>query len=175
MTQRLPRIGHPAPAFTLPGSDGTPIRLSEFRGQRVVLYFYPKDDTPGCTTEACGFRDARSAFAREGAIVLGVSRDRVASHARFITKYGLTFPLLSDPEALVAKAYGVYKQKSLYGRTYWGIERTTFIIDEAGRIAAVFPKVRVEGHIDAVLQALAPPVRAARAARRPSTTLPARR
>ena len=147
-------MGKKAPAFSLKAADGTTVKLSDHLGKRVVLYFYPKDDTPGCTREACGFRDGLSAFIRENTVVLGVSRDDAASHRRFSDKFHLTFPLLSDPDAAVCKAYGVYKQKSMYGRTYWGIERTTFIIDEAGRIAAVFPKVSVDGHTDAVLQAL---------------------
>ena len=148
------RVGDPAPAFTLQATDGSTVSLSDFRGKTVVLYFYPKDDTPGCTKEACGFRDERPRFAKSDAVVLGVSRDSVASHERFTRKYGLTFPLLSDPDASVAKAYGVYKQKSMYGRTSWGIERTTFVIDPRGRIAALFPKVSVNGHVEAVLEAI---------------------
>ena len=148
-------VGDRAPACSLKTAGGQTVALSEFRGRRVVLYFYPKDDTPGCTREACGFRDALARFTKAQAVVLGVSRDDVASHERFTRKFRLTFPLLADPDAAVAKAYGVYKQKSMYGRTYWGIERTTFIIDEQGRIAAIFPKVSVDGHIQAVLEALA--------------------
>ena len=148
------RIGSRAPAFTLQDGTGRTVRLSDFRGQRVVLYFYPKDDTPGCTKEACSFRDDLAAFSREHAVVLGISRDDVASHARFAQKFRLNFPLLSDPDAAVCKAYGVYKQKSMYGRTYWGIERTTFTIDTRGRIAAIFPKVSVDGHSQALLQTL---------------------
>ena len=158
-------VGDAAPAFALPSTGGETIRLLDFRGKRVVLYFYPKDDTPGCTREACSFRDDRARMERANAVVLGVSRDDADSHQRFGQKFGLTFPLLSDPDAAVCKAYGVYKQKSMYGRTYWGIERTTFIIDERGRIAAIFPKVSVDGHSQAVLAALAaasgrPPARA---------------
>lgn len=119
-----------------------------------MLYFYPKDDTPGCTKEACGFRDALAQFTKEHVVVLGVSRDAESSHRRFRDKFHLTFPLLSDPDASMCKAYGVYTQKSLYGRTYWGIERTTFVIDEEGRLAAIFPKVRVDGHVDEVLAAI---------------------
>ncbi len=148
-------VGDRAPAFSLQTVGGKTIASSDFRGKRVVLYFYPKDDTPGCTREACGFRDERAQFAKAQAVVLGVNSDDVASHERFTRKFGLTFPLLSDPGAAVAKAYGVYKQKSMYGRTYWGIERTTFVIDEQGRLAAIFPKVSVDGHIQAVLEALA--------------------
>ena len=149
--------GQLAPPFSLKTAGGRTVTLSEFRGRRVILYFYPKDDTPGCTKEACGFQAALQRLGHERAVVLGVSRDSLASHERFADKFCLTFPLLSDPDAAVAKAYGVYKQKSLYGRTYWGIERTTFLIDERGRIAAVFPKVRVDGHTEAVLQALRQP------------------
>jgi peroxiredoxin Q/BCP len=156
MSGRALAAGDSAPAFTVQTTGGRTVNLSDFRGQTVVLYFYPKDDTPGCTREACGFRDERARFARANAVVLGVSGDSVASHQRFAAKYGLTFPLLSDPGAPVAKAYGVYKQKSMYGRTYWGIERTTFIIDPQGRIATIFPKVSVDGHIEAVLQAVRP-------------------
>ena len=148
------QIGDPAPAFSLETGDGKTVTLSKLRGKQVVLYFYPKDDTPGCTREACSFRDERARFAKANAVILGVSRDSTASHQRFVQKYALTFPLLSDPDASVCKAYGVFKQKSLYGRTYWGIERTTFLIDEQGRIAAIFPKVRVDGHSDEVFQAL---------------------
>jgi peroxiredoxin Q/BCP len=150
-------VGDPAPAFALQTTGGRVVRLSDFRGQNVVLYFYPKDGTPGCIKEACGFRDAAASLTRAGAVVLGVSRDSVASHQRFAEKYRLTFPLLSDPEAAVGKAYGVYRQKTLYGRTYWGIERTTFLIDKEGRIARVFPKVQVDGHVEAILQALRAP------------------
>lgn len=147
-------VGSKAPDFTLETGTGKTVRLADFRGQHVVLYFYPKDDTPGCTKEACGFRDALAQFKKAGAMILGVSRDAPASHERFATKFRLLFPLLSDPEATVCRAYGVYKQKSMYGRTYWGIERTTFIIDGTGRIAKIFPKVKVDGHINEVLLAL---------------------
>lgn len=146
--------GDPAPDFELQTLGGRTARLAEFRGKRVVLYFYPKDDTPGCTKEACHFQEALPRIAEQQAIVLGISGDPVASHQRFADKFSLTFPLLSDPGAAVAKAYGIFKQKSLYGRTYWGIERTTFLIDEQGRIAKVFPKVKVDGHAEEVLQAL---------------------
>ena len=148
------REGDIAPPFSLQAGDGRTITLSDFRGKAVVLYFYPKDDTPGCTKEACSFQDHRTELAKAGAVVLGVSRDSVSSHQRFAGKFQLTFPLLSDPDASVCKAYGVYKQKSMYGRTYWGIERTTFLIAPDGRIARIFPKVSVDGHTDEVLQAL---------------------
>jgi peroxiredoxin Q/BCP len=147
-------VGNPAPDFALRSGAGDEVRLSGLRGKRVVLYFYPKDDTPGCTTEACDFRDRARDFAGANAVVLGISRDDAASHQRFAKKFRLPFPLLSDPDAAVCKAYGVWQQKSLYGRTYWGIERTTFVIDEQGRLTAMFPKVRVDGHAQAVLDAL---------------------
>ncbi len=147
-------VGDKAPEFSLPDDTGKTVSLKDFKGQQVVLYFYPKDDTPGCTKEACSFQANRPKLAAMGAVVLGVSRDTPASHERFATKFSLTFPILSDPDAGVCKAYGVYKQKSMYGRTYWGIERTTFVIDQAGRIANIFPKVSVDGHTDEVLQAL---------------------
>ena len=147
-------MGKRAPDFSLTSTDGTAIRLAELKGKKVVLYFYPKDDTPGCTKEACSFQEHLSRLASHNAVVLGVSRDGAASHQRFAKKYHLAFPLLSDPQASVCSAYGAYKQKSMYGRTFWGIERTTVIIDEAGRIAQIFPNVRVEGHTQDVLQAL---------------------
>ncbi len=146
------RTGQAAPAFTLKDDRGQTVRLADLRGRPVVLYFYPKDDTPGCTKEACAFRDTGRDFARAGAVIFGVSGDDERSHRRFADKYRLTFPLLSDPGFAVAERYGVYKQKLLYGRTFWGIERTTFVIDAQGRLAAVFPKVRVDGHADAVLE-----------------------
>ncbi len=156
-------IGDPAPAFTLPDAEGTPRTLSEFLGKRVVLYFYPKDNTPGCTKEACSFQRATAALAKEHAVVLGVSCDDARSHQRFAKTFHLTFPLLSDRDGSVCTAYGVYQSKSMFGRSYWGIERTTVIIDERGRIAALFPRVRVLGHTAEVLTAL-------RTLRRPATT-----
>ncbi len=154
MTKTSVAAGARAPEFALQTTEGTSAKLSEFRGKKVVLYFYPKDDTPGCTKEACSFQAHGTALRGAGAVVLGVSRDSVASHQRFADKYHLAFPLLSDPDASVCKAYGVYKQKSLYGRTYWGIERTTFLIDEQGRITHIFPKVKVDGHTEEVLAAI---------------------
>jgi len=148
------RVGDRAPEFTLMSQDEQPVRLKDFRGTKVVLYFYPKDDTPGCTKEACSFNDQLSAIKKKGAVVLGMSADPVASHLRFSEKYGLRFPLLSDPEKKVIKAYGVWKEKKLYGRTFMGIVRTTVIIDERGKVAAIFPKVKVDGHSDEILQAL---------------------
>ena len=147
-------IGQRAPAFTLETAAGASVRLSDFLGKQVVLYFYPKDDTPGCTKEACAFQEGRPRWEKANAVVLGVSGDDAASHERFARKFGLTFPLLTDPSHHASKAYGVYKQKSMYGRTYWGIERTTFLIDEQGRIAQIFSKVRVDGHLEEVLAAL---------------------
>ena len=154
MAPTPPAVGHPAPPFSLKTTGDRTLALSELRGKTVVLYFYPKDDTPGCTKEACDFQAGLAQFAKAGAVLLGVSRDDVPSHQRFADKFHVAFPLLSDPDAAVCKAYGVYKQKSMYGRTYWGIERTTFVIDGRGRIAAIFPKVSVDGHAQAVLAAV---------------------
>ena len=159
------KAGDTAPAFTLATIGGRTVRLADFRGQTVVLYFYPKDDTPGCTKEACDFRDAQADFGKANAVVLGVSKDSTASHEKFAKKYGLPFLLLSDPDVAVCEAYGVYKKKSMYGRSFLGIERTTFVIDPRGRIAAIFPKVSVNGHAEAVLEA----VRSASTAGRPSS------
>jgi len=147
-------VGEKAPEFTLPADDGRPVSLNGFRGKKVVLYFYPKDDTPGCTKEACSFRDNLARVTTKGAVVLGVSRDDAKSHVKFKDKYDLNFPLLSDVDGKVTTAYGVWKKKNLYGREYFGIERTTFLIDEGGKIARIWPKVKVEGHTDEVLAAL---------------------
>lgn len=148
----LPVIGKLAPDFTLPSTTGEPISLKQFKNHRtVVLYFYPKDETPGCTKEACGFRDLAAEFERHGAVILGVSTDPMESHLRFKEKQKLPFELLSDEDAAVAKGYGVYKQRNLYGKKYMGIERTTFVIDRTGRIAQIYPKVRVEGHVQDIL------------------------
>lgn len=147
-------VGERAPEFSLPADDGREVSLKEFRGKNVVLYFYPKDDTTGCTKEACSFRDNLGRVTSKGAVVLGVSRDDTASHVKFKDKYHLNFPLLSDEEGRVTEAYGVWKKKNLYGREYFGIERTTFLIDETGTIARIWPKVKVEGHTDEVLGAL---------------------
>jgi peroxiredoxin Q/BCP len=147
-------VGAKAPEFSLPDQDGKVVTLKSFKGQQVVLYFYPKDDTSGCTKEACDFRDALAAIKKAGAVVLGVSMDGKTSHQKFIAKYGLPFPLLSDEDAAVSTAYEVYKEKSMYGRTYLGIERSTFVIDATGRIKASFRKVKVPGHVDEVLAAL---------------------
>ncbi len=148
------KVGQPAPDFSASDETGRTVRLADFKGKKVVLYFYPKDDTPGCTKEACSFRDGAAEWRKLGAVVLGVSIDSVASHQRFKAKYRLNFPLLSDADKRIVSAYGVWKQKSLYGRTFLGIERTTVLIDEQGRIAKVFPKVTVDGHFDEVIEAL---------------------
>ena len=147
-------VGRPAPDFALPDETGQTVRLSDFRGRNVVLYFYPKDDTPGCAKEACSFRDGLPRLKRRQAVVLGVSVDSVESHRRFKEKFHLNFPLLSDADRRIVAAYGVWKQKSLYGRTFMGIERTTVLINEEGRIAKMFPRVKVDGHLDDVLASL---------------------
>ena len=149
-----PQPGGKAPAFKLPDENGKAVSLSDFKGKKVVLYFYPKDATPGCTTEACDFRDNLNRLTKAGAVVLGVSADSAETHKKFKEKQGLNFPLLCDPERKVIEAYGVWQEKSLYGRKFMGIVRTTFVIDEGGRIARVFPKVKVSGHVDEVLAAL---------------------
>src|SRR3970040_2681684 len=143
--------GDAAPDFRLPADDGHAYSLKDFRGKKVVLYFYPKDDTPGCTREAGSFRDSLARVASKGAVVLGVSKDDLDSHAKFRKKYELTFPLLSDTDGRVLNAYGVWKEKSAYGQTFMGVERTTFIIDEKGRIAKVFLPVKGDGHVAEVL------------------------
>ena len=147
-------VGQVATDFTLPADDGSHVSLQDFRGKKVVLYFYPKDDTPGCTKEACSFRDNLGRVTTKGAVVLGVSRDDEDSHVKFKEKYHLNFPLLSDTDGRVTEAYGVWQEKNLYGRKSMGIVRTTFLIDEKGRIARIWPKVKVEGHTDEVLAAL---------------------
>lgn len=147
-------VGQRAPLFELLDGEGKTVALRELAGRWVVLYFYPKDDTPGCTKEACAFRDAHQTLTRRKAIVLGVSLDDAKSHRRFAEKFGLSFRLLCDTDAKVSKGYGVYKQKSMYGRMFWGIERTTFLIDPQRKIAAIWPKVKVDGHVGEVLAAL---------------------
>ncbi|MBK7877495.1 MAG: thioredoxin-dependent thiol peroxidase [Planctomycetes bacterium] len=148
------RPGDPAPAFTLESTSGSKLTLSELRGKKVVLYFYPRDDTPGCTREACAFRDDQAALKKTGAVVLGVSRDTLASHAKFRAKYALPFELLSDPDFSVAKAYGAHGKKLMYGKPVVGSIRSTFLIDEQGKIARVWSPVKVDGHAAAVLAAL---------------------
>ncbi len=151
----IPASGTFAPEFTLPASMPGEINLASFRGKKnVVLYFYPKDDTPGCTTEACSFRDNYDRILKTGTAIIGISPDPVKKHERFIEKYSLPFPLASDEEKIVAKKYGVWVEKSMYGRTYMGIQRATFLIDKAGKIATVWPKVKVNGHTDEVLAAI---------------------
>lgn len=146
--------GELAPDFDLPADDGSRVRLSDLRGSRVVLFFYPRADTPGCTIEACEFRDTRDRFDAVGAIVLGISPDPVEDVAAFREKYGLNFRLLADADHEVAERYGVWKLKSMYGNEYWGVDRTTFVIDEDGRIAGVFAKVNPEGHAAELLREL---------------------
>ena len=148
------KVGDKAPNFSLPDQDGKTSSLKSLKGKQMVLYFYPKDDTPGCTKEACGFRDSLKAIEKINTVVLGVSMDNAASHHKFIKKYSLPFPLLCDEDGTVSKAYGVYKLKNMYGKTYWGIERSTFIIDETGKLKAIFRKVKVDGHVDEVQAAL---------------------
>lgn len=151
----LPVIGKPAPDVTLPSTSGENVTLKQFKGKKtVVLYFYSKDETPGCTKEACGFRDLTAEFEKHGAVILGVSNDPIEAHLKFKEKHKLPFELLADEDAAVSKAFGVYKQKNLYGKKYMGIERTTFIIDRTGRIAQIYPKVKVEGHVQDILEFL---------------------
>jgi thioredoxin-dependent peroxiredoxin len=146
-------IGDKAPSFTLPTDGGGKISLGDFKGKPVVLYFYPKDDTSGCTAEACAFRDALPDFSKLKAHVIGISRDSVASHDKFKTKYKLSFPLASDEDGKVCNAYGVWVEKSMYGRKYMGIERSTFLIDGKGVIRGLWRKVKVPGHAEEVLEA----------------------
>jgi peroxiredoxin Q/BCP len=143
--------GAPAPDFDLAADDGTRVKLSDLRGKKVVLYFYPKDDTPGCTKQACDIRDRKQEFDTHGALVFGISPDDVESHKKFKKKFDLNFPLLSDEGHKVADAYGVWKQNSFYGVKYWGNERTSFIIDEDGNIAKILRKVKAAAHADQVL------------------------
>jgi peroxiredoxin Q/BCP len=146
--------GQKAPSFTLPLSGGKDVSLADLKGKPVVLYFYPKDDTPGCTREACAFRDAQAKIRKTGAVVLGVSPDSVASHEKFRTKYGLNFPLLADTDKSVAKKYGAFGEKVMYGKKVVGMIRSTFVIDDEGVVRKVFPRVRVDGHDEQVLEAL---------------------
>jgi peroxiredoxin Q/BCP len=146
--------GQKAPAFTLTATDGKKVSLKDFAGKNVVLYFYPKDMTSGCTQEACDFRDASAALKKLGAVVLGVSPDPVKRHVKFTEQEGLNFPLLADEDHAVCEKYGVWAQKSMYGRKYWGVERSTFLIDKTGRIAALWRKVKVPGHVEEVIAAL---------------------
>lgn len=150
----MPEIGKKAPAFTLPDGNGKKVSLADFKGKNVVLYFYPKDMTSGCTQEACDFRDSFPNFSKLKAVVLGVSIDSIDSHKKFADKYNLPFSLLSDDKKEVVEKYGVWKEKSMYGRKYMGIERTTFIIDKEGKIKNIFPKVKVAGHVAEIMKAL---------------------
>jgi thioredoxin-dependent peroxiredoxin len=150
----LVREGEAAPDFELLSDDGEPVKLSSLRGSPVVLYFYPKDDTPGCTTEACEFRDAFDRFREQGVEILGVSPDTEASHQKFKSKYELPFKLLADPDHRTAEAYGVWKEKKNYGKTYMGIERSTFVIDADGKVARAMRGIRPAGHAAKVLETL---------------------
>lgn len=143
--------GEKAPDFTLEADDGRKVSLKDFLGRKVVLYFYPKDDTPGCTREAVEFRDIADEFEKQGAVIMGVSKDSVKSHQKFKKKHDLPFILLSDPEGIVLNLYGVWKKKNLYGRTFMGTERTTFLIDEKGNVVKTYRKVKVKGHAQTCL------------------------
>jgi len=147
-------IGDPAPNFSALVDGGGKLALAKLKGQNVILYFYPKDDTSGCTKEACGFRDALSKFGKANAVVLGVSRDSVASHDKFKAKYKLPFALVSDEDGRICEAYGTWVEKSMYGRKYMGIERSTFLIDKAGKIRGAWRKVKIPGHVEEVLAAV---------------------
>ncbi|HUX42511.1 MAG TPA: thioredoxin-dependent thiol peroxidase [Rectinemataceae bacterium] len=148
------KAGDKAPGFSLEDASGKARSLAEWKGRKIILYFYPKDDTPGCTKEACGFRDRHAEITSKGALVVGISADKPASHARFAEKYGLPFVLLSDPEHKALEAYGVWGEKKLYGKVFMGISRSTFLIDEEGRIEKAWPKVSPEGHAEELLEAL---------------------
>lgn len=143
-----------APDFSLEDDSGKPVSLSSFRGKTVVVYFYPKDDTPGCTKEACGFRDANDLFLAKGAVVIGISPDKPASHGKFRAKYGLPFALLADPDHAVLEAWGAWGEKAMYGRTYMGVVRSTVIVAPDGTVKKVFPKVSPEGHAEEILALL---------------------
>lgn len=147
------KVGNKAPAFKMPTSGGGSVALKDLKGKKVILYFYPKDDTPGCTKEACGFRDAMPDFSKAKAVVIGVSKDPVAKHDKFVAKYDLNFVLGSDEDSDVCEKYEVWKEKNMYGRKYMGIERSTFLIDEEGRLVAEWRKVKVPGHVEEVLAA----------------------
>jgi peroxiredoxin Q/BCP len=152
----MPRlsVGSKAPEFSLPDGNGGTVSLKLLKGKTVILYFYPKDNTSGCTKEACDFRDNIAVISKKGAVVVGVSADSVPSHKKFADKFGLQFPLASDEKKELVKKYGVWKEKSMYGRKYLGIERTTFVIDGRGIITHIFPKVKVAGHVEELLGVL---------------------
>ncbi|MGE3242404.1 MAG: thioredoxin-dependent thiol peroxidase [Pirellulales bacterium] len=146
--------GQKAPAFTLTADDGTKVRLSDLKGQRVVVYFYPRDDTPGCTREACAFRDQHAALKKLGVKILGISTDSIESHGKFRDKYQLNFPLLADPDHTVAEKYGAWREKNMYGKKSMGIQRSTFLIDADGKVAKVWKAVKVDGHDEQVIAAI---------------------
>jgi peroxiredoxin Q/BCP len=150
----LIEVGKKAPPFSALTDAGKRIALKDFKGKKVVLYFYPRDLTPGCTTEACDFRDHHVQLKKRGVVVIGVSRDEVATHEKFRDKHELNFPLVADTDGEICEKYGVWQEKSLYGKKFMGIVRSTFVIDEDGRIAHVFPKVRVKGHVAELLELL---------------------
>ena len=150
----MPEISDLAPEFTLPRDGGGEVTLSDLRGRAVVLFFYPRDDTPGCTKESIGFSEQLAAFSEAGAEVFGISRDSIAKHDKFVAKHGLTTPLLSDEGSTVCEDYGVWVEKNMYGKKSMGIERSTFLIDARGRIARIWRKVKVPGHVDEVLEAV---------------------
>lgn len=149
----MPEIGHPAPDFTLPRDGGGTLTLSAQRPKAVVLFFYPRDDTPGCTKEAIAFTGLEAAFAEAGAVIIGISKDSAAKHDKFITKHDLSVPLVSDADSDTCEQYGTWVEKNMYGKTYMGIERTTFLIDGTGSIAQIWRKVKVPGHAEEVLEA----------------------
>lgn len=146
--------GSKVPAFTLKDQHGKSVKLSDFKGHPVVVYFYPKDDTPGCTKEACAFRDQQTHLQQLGAVVLGISPDDAASHGKFATKYDLNFPLLADTEHKVAEKFGAWREKNMYGKVSWGIQRSTFLIDATGKVARAWKRVQVDGHDQQVMTAL---------------------
>ncbi len=151
---QIPEVGAKAPHFSGPDENGATISLDQFKGQKLVLYFYPKDNTPGCTTEACDFQENMTQFNNLNAAVVGVSRDSQAKHQKFKERYGLNFPLIADEEGEVCQAYGVWVEKSMFGKKYFGIQRATFLINEEGVITHVWPKVKVSSHTQEVLSAL---------------------
>ncbi|WP_239617881.1 thioredoxin-dependent thiol peroxidase [Cohnella mopanensis] len=154
MTQQQLQLGQPVPDFELPATNGGTIRLSDYRGRKVVIYFYPKDMTPACTQESCDFRDANATIEQSNAIVLGISTDELKRHHKFVEKYELPFLLLADPEHRVCDLFGVWQEKKLYGKTYMGIVRSTFLIDEQGILLQEWRNIKVKGHVENVKQAL---------------------